>query len=75
MSKRGASMTSGTGAIRCPLFLAHKANEIQCEGPEDGCRHIFRYKDTETKKRQMEVFCSGRYSYCEWYQTLERMRE
>lgn len=75
MPKRGASTTAGTGAVRCPLFLAHKWNEIHCEGPEDGCKHILRYLEAEPKKRQMQVFCSGKYQYCEWFLVMEKMRE
>jgi len=69
------SATAGTGAVKCPHFRAHSKKEIHCDGVDYDSKIIWRYVDPERKHLQFVTFCCGRWQYCEWHQTLERMRE
>ena len=68
------SSTASTGGIECPSFVAHSVHEIHCEGIEDDSRIILRYQQACAKKRQLTIFCSNRYKYCEIYRMLGKYK-
>ena len=68
--KGGISSTQGTGKIWCPFFIAHSHNEIQCEGPTDGCKCILRFRYDHEKDQHSRIFCQDRHRNCEIYRML-----
>lgn len=74
--RRWASLEMGGGArmndylcseIQCPFYrsMDRKQKKIICEGLEDQSNITLGYRKPEAWKRQLEVFCCGRYQACE----------
>ncbi len=65
-----------TATIRCPFYRkSDRKKSVTCEGVTDTSRLILRFASRDELMRQMEVFCCGRYSYCEVYRAAAEKYE
>lgn len=66
------SSTVKSGSIVCPFYRYHdtKRRCIGCEGYTDACSIGTHFNSLEAYARQLEVYCSGRYDYCELYRMI-----
>lgn len=66
------SMTSGTGDIQCPFFVAHSQKAIICEADVDIPRvtQAMRFRSGAEKRKHEDIYCSGNYRMCEHYRAV-----
>lgn len=65
---KGGAYQRGSEGVICPLYIAHNAVSITCEGIEDGMWTKLQFADKEKRKEYMYSFCRSKcYKGCAVY--------
>ena len=56
--------------VRCPFFRRTTPTSIICEGVIDLSTNQWRFGLAADRERQLEVFCCGRFEFCEIYRAV-----
>ena len=55
----------------CPFFCAHTKLSVICEGVVPDSSVKMNFDSAKLKDIQYNVFCCGRYDYCEMYRAIQ----
>ena len=66
-AKKRSITTSGERYILCPLFRAHGATEIMCEGVVPETNSCIRFRNSAEKEWHRKTYCECKYKKCEQY--------
>lgn len=60
---------------KCPFFGSSGIDRVICEGMNDDCISILKFKGVKSRNKYRENFCDSRYERCHLYKALEEKYE